>query len=216
VIKQNYLDGSFQGEDSIGYVYGLINGDIIYLYFTFIADNLPILDDVLAAYPNAKGLIIDLRHSYGGDFTWAFQYFSRFTDQDRLVFSSATKNGPGHDDYEPWYDWYLEPDGTYFNKKIVFLTDRYTISASERATMALKVLPNSIQIGDTTNGAHSTMIGRELPNSWYFSLGPQKIVFADGKTYEGIGMIPDIVVHNSESNLNAGIDDQLDRAILQF
>ncbi len=27
-IKQNYLDEKFEGENSLGYVYGLINGDI--------------------------------------------------------------------------------------------------------------------------------------------------------------------------------------------
>lgn len=213
VIKSDYLGGTSIGEDSIGYVYGLINGDIIYVYFTYISDNLPILDDIISSYPAAKGMIIDLRHSYGGDFTWAFQYFGRFTSQSRLVFQSATKNGPGKDDYEAWYPWYLEPSGDFFNKPLVMLTDRFTISASERSVMALKVLPGIVQIGDTTNGAHSTMIGRELQNSWYYSLSPQKIVFADGKTYEGIGMIPDMVVHNSVSKLKLGIDDQLDKAI---
>lgn len=213
VIKQSYLGGSFEGVDSIGYVYGLINGEIIYVYFTYISDNMPVIDDIIAQYPNAKGMIIDLRHSYGGDFTWAFQYFGRFTDQSRLVFQSATKNGPGKEDYEDWYPWYLEPSGDYFSKPLVLLTDRYTISASERTVMALKVIPGIIHIGDTTNGAHSTMIGRELQNSWYYSLSPQKILFADGKSYEGIGMIPDIVLYNTVSNLENGIDDQLDRAI---
>lgn len=213
VIKQDYLGGDFTGEDSLGYVYGLINNSIIYVYFTFISDNIPVIDDIISSYPQATGMIIDLRHSYGGDFTWAFQYFGRFTDQSRLVFQSATRNGPGKDDYEPWYPWYLEPSGDYFSKPIVLLTDRYTISASERTTMALKVLPGMIHIGDTTNGAHSTMIGRELQNSWYYSLSPQKILFADGKSYEGIGMIPDIVQFNTLSNLEKGIDDQLDTAM---
>lgn len=213
LIKQKYLGGNFEGEDSLGYVYGLINGDIIYLYFTFIADNVPILDEVISQYPDAKGMIIDLRHSYGGDFTWAMQYFGRFTNQRRLVFHSATKNGPGKNDFEPWWDWYLEPSGEYFDKPLVMLTDRYTISASERATMALKVIPGIIQIGDTTNGAHSTLIGRELQNGWYYTLGPQKIVFADGISYEGIGMIPDIVIHNTGEDIAAEIDDQLEKAI---
>ncbi|MBX7107883.1 MAG: S41 family peptidase [Chitinophagales bacterium] len=213
VIRQSYLGGTAEGADSIGYVYGLINGEIIYVYFTYIADNLPVMDDIIAQYPAAKGMIIDLRHSFGGDFTWAFQYFGRFTDQSRLVFQSATKNGPGKDDYDDWYPWYLEPAGHYFSKPLVLLTDRYTISASERTVMALKVIPGVVQIGDTTNGAHSTMIGRELQNSWYYTLSPQKILFADGKSYEGIGMIPDIVLFNTVSNLENGIDDQLDKAI---
>lgn len=216
VIEQNYLGGSFTGNDTVGYVYGLINNNILYIFLPFISDNMPIMDIMLDEYPDVQGLIIDLRHSFGGDFTWGLEYFGRLTDQKRLVFRSATKNGPGHDDFAPWYDWYVEPSGNYFNKPIVFLTDRYTISASERSTMALKVLPNSIQIGDTTNGSHATMIGRELQNEWYYTLATQKIVFADGKSFEGIGMIPDIVVMNSRSHLDQGIDDVLNAAIDQL
>ena len=216
VIEHNYLQDAFEGDQDLGYVYGTINGDIIYVFLPFISDNMPIMDDILDSYPNAKGIIIDLRHSFGGDFTWGLEFFSRFADQERLVFRSSTKEGPGRDDFGPWYDWDIKPSGNYFNKKIVFLTDRYTISASERSVMALKVLPNAVQIGDTTNGSHSTQIGRELQNGWYYTLATQQVIFADGNSYEGIGMIPDIAVKNSESNLNAGIDDMLNAAIAEL
>ncbi|MEO6166850.1 MAG: hypothetical protein ABIO46_01935 [Chitinophagales bacterium] len=43
-----------------------------------------------------------------------------------------------------------------------------------------------------------------------------KLLFDDGKSYEGIGMISDIVSHNTESNLQLSIDDQLDKALEQF
>ncbi len=216
VIEHQYLDDSFEGNTDAGYVYGLINGDVVYIFLPFISDNMPILNTVLDQYPDAKGIIIDMRHSFGGDFTWGFDAFSRFTGQTRLVFRSSTKNGPNRDDFDPWVDWNLEPSGNYYNKKIVFLTDRYTISASERSVMALKVIPNTIQIGDTTNGSHSTLIGRELQNGWYYTLGTQRIVFADGNSYEGIGMIPDILVKNSRARLDQEIDDVLNTAIDQF
>ena len=60
------------------------------------------------------------------------------------------------------------------------------------------------------------MIGRELQNGWYYTLGTQRIVFADGNSYEGIGMIPDIPLKNSRSHLDQGIDDVLNIAIDQF
>lgn len=216
VIKKDYLNNDFEGTADLGYVYGIVGDNLLYVFLPYVADNMPIMDIILDAYPNVDGVIIDLRHSFGGDFTWGFQYLGRFTDQERMVFSSRTKSGPGEGDFSDWYAWDLKPSGSFYNKKIVFLTDRYTISASERSVMALKVLPNTTQIGDTTNGSHSTMIGRELQNGWYYTLATQEVTFADGKSYEGIGMIPDWLVTNSRSRLDQGIDDVLDEAIAQF
>ncbi len=45
-IKQNYLDENFEGEDSLGYVYGLIMVTLYIFISRLLSDNLPILDDV--------------------------------------------------------------------------------------------------------------------------------------------------------------------------
>jgi carboxyl-terminal processing protease len=96
------------------------------------------------------------------------------------------------------------------------LTDRYTISAGERSVMAFKTLPNVTLMGDTTNGAHGTMIGRELANGWFYSLVPQKVELFDGKSYEGIGLAPDIPVKNQLSEIESGTDKILQTAIEIF
>jgi C-terminal processing protease CtpA/Prc len=82
--------------------------------------------------------------------------------------------------------------------------------------MAFQSLPNVTVIGDTTNGAHGTMIGRELANGWFYSVVPQKVEFSDGKSYEGIGLPPDIYVKNRLSEISAGIDKTLLTAIDHF
>ena len=93
------------------------------------------------------------------------------------------------------------------------LTDRYTISAVERSVMAFKTLPNVTLVGDTTNGAHGTMIGRELANGWYYSLVPQKVELFNGNSYEGIGLAPDIFVKNMPDEILLGTDRVLETAI---
>jgi len=93
------------------------------------------------------------------------------------------------------------------------LIDRYTISAGERTVMAFKTLPNVTLMGDTTNGAHGTMIGRELSNGWFYSLVTQKVELFDGNSYEGIGLAPDIYRKNSLSEITNGIDETLQSAI---
>ena len=214
ILKTNYLEAGFVSEEE--YTYGTINGDITYIYFPFIADNMEILNEVLDLNSTSKGLIVDLRHNSGGDFTWALSSLNRLTDQKRLVFTSRTKNGPGIQDYTQWYNWYLEPKGSYFNKPIVLLTDRYTISAGERTTMMFMQLPNVTIIGDTTNAAHSTLVTAQLANGWFYSLSTQDVKLPDGISYEGVGLAPDIYVKNDLVELQNGIDEVLEEAISKF
>ncbi len=215
LIKSSYLSGNFI-ETSDGYiVYGWI-GNIGYVHFGDVGTSWLVMDDILNYFSGADGLIADLRHNEGGDFTFAFSEFGRFTDQTRFVFQSKTKNGPGADDYTGWTRWEISPSGSYFNKNIVIITDRYTFSAGERATMAFKTLPNVIHVGDTTNGAQSTKIGKELANGWYYSIATQKVEFADGSSYEGTGLIPGISIKNTITEINSGQDKTLEKAIDQF
>jgi carboxyl-terminal processing protease len=213
-IVETYLEPGFEKGEENSYLYGKINNEnVAYIYFDYVGENFFKLEDFLNNYNDVTGYIIDLRHNKGGDFTYCFSEIGRLTNQTRYVFRSKTKNGKGPDDYTDWYEWYIKAEGDYINKPIVVLTDRYTISAGERSLMALKALPNVTIMGDTTNGAHGTMIGKELANGWYYSLVPQKVELFDGKSYEGMGLPPDIHSKNTISEINSGIDMTLQRAI---
>lgn len=216
VIK-TYLESDFKTGTDESYIYGKIkNQNVAYIFFDYVADNWFVLDDFLNKYNNVNGFIIDLRHNQGGDFTFCFSEIGRLTNQSRYVFRSKTKNGKSKNDYTEWKQWYIEPKGNFVNKPIILLADRYTISAGERSVMAFKTLPNVTFIGDTTNGAHGTMIGRELANGWYYSLVPQKVELFDGKSYEGIGLAPDIYIKNQLSEILQGTDKTLEYAIDQL
>lgn len=216
-IKSNYLEPGFESGEEDAYVYGTIkNTHIGYIYFDYVGDNFFVLNTFLDQNLNADGIIIDLRHNQGGDFTYCYSESGRLTNEKRLAFRSRTKNGKGPDDFTDWTDWYLEPSGTYFDKPIVLLTDRYTISAGERAVMALRTLPNLTTIGDTTSGAHATIVGRELANGWYFSLPIQNTLLPDGLSYEGIGLPPDIRFVNDLQDVKMGFDKTLERALQEF
>ena len=186
------------------------------MYFNNIGENFFVLNEFLDASMDTKGIIIDLRHNGGGDFTYCYAEIGRLIDEKRLAFSSRTKNGPGPDDFTSWTDWYVEPEGEYFNKPIVLLIDRYTISAGERTVMAFMTLPNVTILGDTTSGAHATLVGKELANGWYYSLPIQNTLLPDGKSYEGVGLPPDILMTNEITDVKAGLDRTLEKAIDQF
>ena len=213
-IIKTYLESDFKTGTDESYIYGKIkNQNVAYIFFDYVADNWFVLEEFLNKYNNVNGYIIDLRHNQGGDFTYCFSAIGRLTNQNRYVFRSKTKNGKGKNEYTEWKQWYIEPNGNFVSKPIVLLADRYTISAGERSVMAFKTLPNVTFIGDTTNGAHGTMIGRELANGWYYSLVPQKVELFDGKSYEGIGLAPDIYIKNLISEIEQGQDKTLEYAI---
>lgn len=217
-VVKTYLEPGFEegddNSDEAPYIYGkLKDQDVAYIYFRYVGDNFFVLNDFLEKYNDVNGYIIDLRHNDGGDFTYCYSEIGRLVDEERYVFRSKTKNGPGENDYTEWHRWSVFPDGAFVNKPIAVLADRYTISAGERAVMAFDVLPNVTIMGDTTNGAHSTLVGRELANGWFYSLVTQKVEVADGESYEGIGLAPDVVVKNTLAEVTAGVDKLLESAV---
>lgn len=213
VVKRHYLAGGFEATRDDDCVHGLLPDGNAYIFFRYVGSNWDVLNDLLEKYRDAKGLVVDLRHNLGGDFTYAFTNMGRLTAEKRLVFRSKTKNGPAAADFTPWHDWALEPKGEFCDKRIVVLTDRFTISAGERATMAFRTLPDAVLVGDTTNGGHSTMMGRELANGWKYTIATQKVQMADGRSYEGIGIAPDHVVRNHPAELANGYDAVLEKAM---
>lgn len=216
VIK-NYLESDIKVGIDESYIYGKIkNHNVAYIFFDYVGDNWLVMNDFLNKYSNVNGYIFDLRHNQGGDFTYCFSEMGRLTNQNRYVFKSKTKNGKGKNDYTEWKEWYIRPKGNFVNKPIIVLIDRYTISAGERAVMAFKTLPNVTLIGDTTSGAHGTMIGRELANGWYYSIVPQKVQMPDGKSYEGIGIAPNIYIKNQIAEIGQGKDETLEYAVDQL
>lgn len=215
LIKSNYLQNTFQQSGNDLNTYGWL-GNVGYWHVGAIGQNMFDINDILDYFASADGLIVDMRHGGGGNFTYAFSEFGRLTNEERLVFTCKTKNGPGPNDYTELYDWNISPAGSYFNKPIIMITDRYTISASERAAMAFKVLPNVTTVGDTTSGAIATVIGKELANGWFYSLVTQKTYYQGGNTFEGVGIPPDIYIKNTSAEMANGQDKTLEEALAQF
>lgn len=215
LVKNSYLNGDYKVNGYEFNTYGWMN-NIGYVHTVWTSDNWEDMDAILDYFETADGLIMDLRHNGGGDFTQALSRFGRFTNQELLAFRSKTKNGDGPEDFTDWYEWKVTGEGEYFDKPIVMLTDRYTISAGERLVMAFQALPNVITVGDTTNGSISSMILRELPNGWNYSVCPQKVESFDGNSYEGIGLIPDFLIENTSEEMLNGQDRTLEYAISLF
>jgi carboxyl-terminal processing protease len=213
VVRGRYLEAGYR--EGRGYVFGRVIGSAIaYIHFgTINAQTMGRLPEMLDVYPDAAGYIIDLRQNDGGNHTFAFDAMGRLTNQQRFVFRSKTRNGPGRTDYTAWHAWHLKPSGRHVDRPIAVLTDRFTPSAAERVVMAFRTLPNATIVGDTTNGTFGTKIMRELANGWYYALSIQKVEDSDGRSFEGIGLAPDIAVRNNRDEVREGVDRVLETAV---
>jgi C-terminal processing protease CtpA/Prc len=70
-----------------------------------------------------------------------------------------------------------------------------TISAGETFTQALMGrTPGVLRVGESTQGVFSDVLGRELPNGWSFGLPNEVFRTAQGRTFDGAGIPPDMIV----------------------
>lgn len=220
VVTDNYLSDKRFAEPY--YTYGILDGtNIGYLHIEGFGEmprkmDKP-LDEILGYLGNTSGIIIDIRGGWGGE-DLAGQYIAgRFTDQAYPYMRTRVKSGPEENDFTDWEDWTVSPEGnSQYLEPIVVLTHRFTISARETFALALKPRPNVTFIGDTTAGAFSNQINRELPNGWGYSLSIGQWTDAAGVFYEGVGLVPDTIVLNDSTDLLAGQDEALETAILSL
>jgi C-terminal processing protease CtpA/Prc len=85
------------------------------------------------------------------------------------------------------------------------------MSAAEDFILAMHALPTATIVGDTTVGASGGPLVRELANGWPYQMSQWIAYTPDHKTFEGVGLAPDVFVRPSSTALTK--DAILDRAI---
>jgi carboxyl-terminal processing protease len=174
------------------------------------------IDKAVQELYNNDAMIIDVRNNGGGLRVTGNIINSTFIDRDITYFYQRLKTGPGHNDFgdvRP-ISITLRSGAQRFTKKIVLLTNRFSGSGSEYTAQIFKNLSYSTQIGDTTNGSFGEITKiAQLPNGWVFWYPCSLTTTPDGKSPEGIGIIPDILVENTRADINAGNDRVLNSAI---
>ncbi|HEY0323130.1 MAG TPA: S41 family peptidase [Pyrinomonadaceae bacterium] len=172
------------------------------------------LDKIALDFKDLEGIIIDIRDCPGGDDSTAITIINRFCDRKRVAFHRKTKIGPGEDDFSPLKTWHIEPQGdAQFTGPIVLLTCDSVFSGGEVFALAIKQLPHVTIIGDHTNGIFSYELEKKLPNDWRYCLSYQIYFSADMVCYEGKGVPVDIGLFNKKSDIEAGTDPLITRAL---
>lgn len=198
--------------------YGTLDGNIGYIYLPEIYDDPSFFEQYMPQVINdlkeTKGIVIDIRDNNGGEDESSKMIASFFADQRNLYMISRYKIGPGPDEFEEPREWYVDPyAGERYAKPVILLTNRYSVSAAETFSFAMKTFPQVSQVGDTTTGAFSDVVTRELPNGWLYGLSVGDYRNADNVNLESIGIAPDIVIVNTAQDLADGNDKMLERAM---
>jgi carboxyl-terminal processing protease len=170
-----------------------------------------------------KGIIIDLRSNNGG-YIEDLDYICGYLTDKPITFAyTHEKSGNGRLDYTPWIPAILSNIVTTTAPKvpIVVLTDQWSVSMAEMTTMALKCLPTTYIIGDTTWGANGPLDADvSLYGGGQFSFGHFGFVYTssamykyrNGNVYENKGFPPDLYVPYDGTAINQGKDIQLEAA----
>ena len=211
-VVRKYFDKELLLTPSKTVEYEILPGNIGYAFISGFLENY-LIDEfagVLEYLKNTKGLILDIRQKRGGQYKNIEAVISRFLSQPlarNFAYSFGVKwNLPP---FQPGGDFqYLNP--------VVVLINGSTFSAGEFTTEILKQLPQVTAVGDTTGGG-SVGSGDEglffLPSGKSIEIGFIDFRRYDGLPWEWLGVEPDIRIEQTEADILAGRDKQLEYAI---
>lgn len=198
--------------------YGVTADNIGYLHFG--SFDMPVgfynnqLFTVMNKLKDTKGIIVDIRDHEGGDDKVSKYISGLFASNENLFMITKKKNGPQHENFTAPQNWYVKKEGAYqYTKPVILLTSKWSASAAETFTWAMKTQSHLTQMGDTTAGGFSDILARELPNGWLYFIPVGDYRNSKGESEEGKGIVPDLLIVNKKQDIDAGVDKVLQAAI---
>jgi hypothetical protein len=174
------------------------------------------LDEIFSD-PSLRALIIDVRINFGGEDPYGLAIASRLATRSYVAYTKMARvDAVDRNKWSPGDRSEVRPSTRpSFHGPVVELTGPLTISAGETFTQALMGrTPHVLRIGENTQGVFSDVLGRKLPNGWNFGLPNEVFRTAQGTTFDGPGIPPDIIVPVfADDDIAAGKDPALAKAL---
>ncbi|ACK42381.1 MULTISPECIES: S41 family peptidase [Dictyoglomus] len=205
--------------------YKTLKNNIGYIKFYEFTQNSPQkIIDALKKLEKSSGLILDLRNNPGGDLRSAVMIASMFiSDNDQV--KTVIKNGETKtfttkgvvvyrmDRNQNLYGEKVVKGLYRWNKPLVVLVNRYSASASEILSGALKDYGKGILLGEKTFGKGVVQTIFTLSDGSALKLTTEKYLLPSGKDINKEGIQPDVIVEMAPENVGKDNDIQLEKAI---
>ena len=194
------------GDNRIDYEF--INSTTGYVHFPSFTkgDWIQDFDEILDYFKNTKGLIIDVRNNSGGSNSTYNHVISRFISEP-MEEAYFLQNGQKQ-------SWTIQPRGPFrYKENVVILINGASFSAAEIFPELMRQLPNVTLVGDTTGGGGASVDVFPLPSGKRLKMPRMYFVRLDGELVEWNGVLPDILVEQTETDVKQGRDKQLEYAI---
>jgi carboxyl-terminal processing protease len=204
--------GSLRSGASNALEWGTIGGSVGYLRvnrFTGFAETStprPTQYKVLAAaldqmrndLASATTLVVDVALNGGGSDAAALLVASYFADTRRPVLRYEADGAPAQEIMVP-------SRGEGETRPIVLLTSEITASAAESFVLMMRAFPHVTHTGGRTRGGLSSLLPKPFPNGFMVTLAYQRVLDAEGTSFEGVGIPPEVAVELfPDENLREG------------
>jgi carboxyl-terminal processing protease len=136
------------------------------------------------------GLVIDLRNNPGGLLDQAIAVSDDFLNSGEIV---STHGRQSDDDHA----WYAKPGDLAGGLPIIVLINEGSASASEIVAGALQDDHRAVLLGTRSFGKGSVQTLYPLDNGGAIRLTTARYYTPDGRSIQGEGIIPDVVMHES-------------------
>jgi carboxyl-terminal processing protease len=214
-----------QGESSkkASFEFRLLPGDVAYVALNSFEDDAAEKewDDHWPEIEHAKSLILDLRENGGGSDSIGYHILgSLITKESPSELSRSTKWVAT---YRAWGDaetpvrfpvGKIHPDpARHFARPVALLISPRTFSAGEDMVVAFAQAHRGILVGEATGGSSGQPLTFKLPGGGTARICTKHDSFADGREFVGAGVVPDVPVHITQSDIVAGRDRVLESAL---
>jgi C-terminal processing protease CtpA/Prc len=178
-------------------------------------------DAVFDRIRKSKALIVDVRNNGGGSSNIGYAIIGSLIN--RPLKGSRWKTRQYMPAYRAWGEeerWYngkpsaINPrTKTPFLGPIAVLIGPSTVSAAEDFVVALHAGGRAILVGEKTAGTTGQPLFIKLPGEGKARICAKRDSYPDGREFVGIGVIPDVEIHPTQTSIASGRDPVLEKAL---
>jgi C-terminal processing protease CtpA/Prc len=166
------------------------------------------IDDAIAT--PATGMVVDMRgYPNGNHYAIAERLIPGAFDSP--IFETPILTGP--DMFEEQLDVYALDGTDAYAGPMVLLVGNHSVSAAENFSIMLVGAERVTVVGQQSASTNGNISGIALPGAFVLAFTGLRVLFPDGSTFHGVGIVPDVEVVPDPAAYAQGDDPELLAAI---